>query len=43
MSHAARCNDYRPMVEVPSVIEELEHLKIKIRFPEGRPGIEARG
>lgn len=36
------CNDYRMMVELASVIEEFEHLKIKIRFPEGRPNIEAR-
>lgn len=36
------CNDYRLMVELASVIEEFEHLKIKIRFPEGRPNIEAR-
>lgn len=34
------CNDYRLMVELASVIEEFEHLKIK--FPEGRPNIEAR-
>ncbi|WP_119258546.1 SOS response-associated peptidase [Shinella zoogloeoides] len=36
------CNDYRLMVELASVIEEFEHLKINIRFPEGRPNIEAR-
>jgi putative SOS response-associated peptidase YedK len=36
------CNDYRLMVELASVIEEFEHLTIKIRFPEGRPNIEAR-
>lgn len=36
------CNDYRLMIELASVIEEFEHLKIKIRFPEGRPNIEAR-
>ena len=36
------CNDYRLMVELASVIEEFEHLKIKIRFPEGRPNNEAR-
>lgn len=35
------CNDYRLMVELASVIKEFEHLKIKIRFPEGRPNIEA--
>ena len=36
------CNDYRLMVELASVIEEFEQLKIKIRFPEGRPNIEPR-
>ncbi|MDP9588513.1 UNVERIFIED_ORG: putative SOS response-associated peptidase YedK [Shinella zoogloeoides] len=36
------CNDYRLTVELASVIEEFEQLKIKIRFPEGRPNIEAR-
>ena len=36
------CNDYRLTVELASVIEEFEHLKIGIRFPEGRPNIEAR-
>ncbi len=36
------CNDYRLTVELASVIEEFEHLKIKIRFPEGRPNIKAR-
>jgi hypothetical protein len=30
------------MVELASVIEEFEQLKIKIRFPEGRPNIDAR-
>ncbi|UPA27000.1 SOS response-associated peptidase [Shinella oryzae] len=36
------CNDYRLTVELTSVIAEFEQLKIKIRFPEGRPNIEAR-
>lgn len=36
------CNDYRLMVELASVIEEFENLKIKICFPEGRPNIEPR-
>ena len=36
------CNDYRLTIELASVIEEFEHLKIGIRFPEGRPNIEAR-
>jgi putative SOS response-associated peptidase YedK len=36
------CNDYRLMVELASVIDEFAHLKINIRFPEGRPNIEAR-
>ncbi|KQV37669.1 MULTISPECIES: SOS response-associated peptidase [unclassified Rhizobium] len=36
------CNDYRLMVELASVIEEFEQVRIKIRFPEGRPNIEPR-
>ena len=36
------CNDYRLMVELASIIEEFEHLKIKIQFPEGRPNVGAR-
>ena len=36
------CNDYRLKVEISSIIEEFADLKIKIRFSEGRPNIEAR-
>lgn len=36
------CNDYRLLVDVASIMEEFAELKIKIRFPEGRPNIEAR-
>lgn len=36
------CNDYRLKVDVSSIIEEFADLKIKIRFSEGRPNIEAR-
>lgn len=36
------CNDYRLKVEISSIIEEFADLKIKLRFSEGRPNIEAR-
>jgi putative SOS response-associated peptidase YedK len=36
------CNDYRLKADVGSIIEEFADLKIKIRFPEGTPNIEAR-
>lgn len=36
------CNDYRLKVDISSIIEEFAELKIKIRFSEGRPNIEAR-
>jgi putative SOS response-associated peptidase YedK len=36
------CNDYRLKVEISSIIEEFADLKIKIRFSEERPNIEAR-
>lgn len=36
------CNDYRLMVALASVIEDFEHLKIKIRYRDDRPDIEAR-
>ncbi|MBN9244893.1 MAG: SOS response-associated peptidase [Mesorhizobium sp.] len=36
------CNDYRLKVDISSIIEEFADLKIKIRFSEGRPNIEAR-
>ena len=36
------CNDYRLMVDLASIIEDFAHLKIKIRFGEGAPNVEAR-
>ncbi|MGO4562990.1 SOS response-associated peptidase [Rhizobiales bacterium 3FA27D7] len=36
------CNDYRLKVAISSIIEEFADLKIKIRFSEGRPNVEAR-
>ncbi|TGV15209.1 SOS response-associated peptidase [Mesorhizobium sp. M8A.F.Ca.ET.173.01.1.1] len=36
------CNDYRLMVDVASIVEDFADLKIKIRFSEGAPNIEAR-
>jgi putative SOS response-associated peptidase YedK len=36
------CNDYRLMVDVASIVEEFSDLKIKIRFSEGSPNIQAR-
>lgn len=36
------CNDYRLLVDVASIAEDFADLKIKIRFGEGRPNIEAR-
>lgn len=36
------CNDYRLKVDVASIVEDFADLKIKIRFGEGTPNIEAR-
>ncbi|TGQ89012.1 SOS response-associated peptidase [Mesorhizobium sp. M8A.F.Ca.ET.208.01.1.1] len=36
------CNDYRLMVDVASIVEDFADLKIKIRFSDGAPNIEAR-
>ncbi len=36
------CNDYRLKVDVASIVEDFADLKIKIRFSEGAPNIEAR-
>lgn len=36
------CNDYRLTVDLASIMEDFADLKIKIRFSEGRPNIEAR-
>ncbi len=36
------CNDYRLEVETAKIFEDFADLKIKIRFSEGAPNIEAR-
>jgi putative SOS response-associated peptidase YedK len=36
------CNDYRLTVDVARIVEEFANLKIKIRFDEGAPNLEAR-
>jgi putative SOS response-associated peptidase YedK len=36
------CNDYRLKVDIASIVEDFADLKIKIRFGEGAPNIEAR-
>lgn len=36
------CNDYRLKVDIASIAQDLEDLKIKITMPEGTPNVEAR-
>lgn len=36
------CNDYRLEVEAAAIFEDFPGLKIKIRFSEGTPNIQAR-
>lgn len=36
------CNDYRLKVDIASIVEDFEDLKIKIKMPEGRPNVPAR-
>lgn len=36
------CNDYRLEVDIASIADDFEDLKIKIRTPEGRPNVESR-
>jgi putative SOS response-associated peptidase YedK len=36
------CNDYRLEVDIASIAEDFENLKIKIRMPEGAPNVAAR-
>ncbi|GFZ93951.1 SOS response-associated peptidase [Sphingobium fuliginis] len=36
------CNDYRLEVDIASIAEDFEDLKIKIRMPEGAPNVPAR-
>jgi len=36
------CNDYRLEVDIASIIEDFDDLKIKIKMPEGTPNVAAR-
>ena len=36
------CNDYRLEVEIASIMEDFDDLKIKIKTPEGTPNVPAR-
>jgi hypothetical protein len=36
------CNDYRLLTGAATLFADFSELKIKIRFPEGKPNIEAR-
>jgi putative SOS response-associated peptidase YedK len=36
------CNDYRLNVEIASIMEDFDDLKIKIKTPEGTPNVPAR-
>lgn len=36
------CNDYRLEVDIASISEDFDDLKIKIKMPEGKPNVAAR-
>ncbi len=36
------CNDYRLEVDLASISEDFDNIKIRLDMPEGRPNIEAR-
>lgn len=36
------CNDYRLEVDIASIVDDFDDLKIKITTPEGRPNVPAR-
>lgn len=36
------CNDYRLEVNIASILDDFEDLKIKIKMPEGTPNVPAR-
>ncbi len=36
------CNDYRLEVDIASIVEDFDGLKIKINMPEGTPNVAAR-
>lgn len=36
------CNDYRLLLDIATIADDFEGLKIKIRMPEGTPNVQAR-
>jgi putative SOS response-associated peptidase YedK len=36
------CNDYRTRVDLATIGQEFNDLRIPLRFPEGRPNLEPR-
>lgn len=36
------CNDYRLLIDIASIAEDFDGLKIKIKMPEGTPNVPAR-
>jgi hypothetical protein len=36
------CNDYRLLINAATIFEDFSQIRIKIRFSEGKPNIEAR-
>lgn len=36
------CNDYRLEVDIASIVEDFQNIKIKIKMPEGPPNVPAR-
>jgi putative SOS response-associated peptidase YedK len=36
------CNDYRLLLDIATIVEDFEGLKIKIKMPEGAPNVQAR-
>jgi putative SOS response-associated peptidase YedK len=36
------CNDYRLLTDAASLFADFSEIKIKIRFSEGKPNLEAR-
>lgn len=36
------CNDYRLLLDIATIADDFEDLKIKIKMPEGAPNVQAR-
>ena len=36
------CNDYRLLIDIASIAEDFDGLKIRIKMPEGKPNVPAR-